>query len=269
MAKCTMTRMQVTHEDDDVNKPKQYTHYIKFGDNDDGYYDLSDMEMTGYLKWDDPDEVEQQKKKAAVARIPASGCILDSASTSTTAVVTSVAIAATSPASVRAPVAGAATTTRVVTPSSSPSKKRKSSSSRRPQTNNRNVRVKVEPSQSNYQRNNNGNDTINMQEFEHWLRNVHRGAKGGALSEANVRSVMNRVRDLVSGRGVSYKNWPPTIKFYVGSKINLTYNFENLLQEAKRFEEKHGRDKGNGWLLQHPIKKLLLYKEHLEEFGNR
>lgn len=64
----TITGMQVAHEDDDVNKPKQYTHYVKFGDSDDGYYDLSDLEMTGYLKWEDP-YYEQQQKKSVNGRV--------------------------------------------------------------------------------------------------------------------------------------------------------------------------------------------------------
>lgn len=43
--------------------------------------------------------------------------------------------------------------------------------------------------------------------------------------------------------------------------MTLRDNFKEMLLSAKRFEIEHGRDKGNGWLLQHPIKKLALYKE--------
>jgi hypothetical protein len=226
--------MQAAYEGDDMSKSIEYTHFIKFGDGDDAFYDLSDLEMTGYLKWEEP----SQEDAAPVA----TGGIEAKSSITTTAQVVDDA--------------------RVVTPTKM-TNKRKSSP-----TSTKRAKVKTEPgtSASNYQK---GIDEINIQEFEHWLRNVHRGSKGDPLSEYNVRSTMNRVRDLISGRGVCYKNWPSSVKFCPNTKVDLTFDFAELHQKAKNFEAVYGRDKGNGWLLQHPIKKLLLYKEHVEEWGKR
>ena len=114
-------------------------------------------------------------------------------------------------------------------------------------------------------------DEINMDEFQHWLGTIHKGSKGNPISHANFRSVLNRARDLISGRGVTYKNWPSGRKFFghnntsASSIVDITTNYELLLQEAKDFEKKYGRDKGNGWLLQHPIKKLMLYQQYVRE----
>ena len=37
--------------DGDTTKSLEWEHYVRFGDSDDGYYNLSDQEATGYLKW--------------------------------------------------------------------------------------------------------------------------------------------------------------------------------------------------------------------------
>jgi hypothetical protein len=46
------------------------------------------------------------------------------------------------------------------------------------------------------------------------------------------------------------------------SKVDLTFDFGQMHDEAVRIEDTHGRDKGNGWLLKHPIRKLELYQEY-------
>ena len=82
---------------------------------------------------------------------------------------------------------------------------------------------------------------------------------------------MNRVKDLTSGRGIGYKNWPADIRFCGPTDVirkgpvTLEYNLHSLLQDAKEFENKHGRDKGNGWVVQHPVRKLILYKDYITE----
>jgi len=35
-----------------------------------------------------------------------------------------------------------------------------------------------------------------------------------------------------------------------------------LHREAKQYEDRYGEDKGHGWLLRHPITKLMLFKEY-------
>ncbi|OEU16157.1 hypothetical protein FRACYDRAFT_238745 [Fragilariopsis cylindrus CCMP1102] len=123
---------------------------------------------------------------------------------------------------------------------------------------------------TNYQE---GNNEINTKEFEDWLRKCKStsGKEQRPISDSNARSVINRVKDLTSGRGIGYKNWPADIRFCGPTDsirkgpITLEYNLHSLLQDAKEFENKHGRDKGNGWLVQHPVKKLILYKDYITE----
>ena len=107
-----------------------------------------------------------------------------------------------------------------------------------------------------------------MNDFEYWLREIHVGPRGNPLSKQNWQSVMKQVRKLVAGDGITYCNWPAGKYFHRGTKFNLTHDFVALHREAKDFEATHGRDKGNGWLLQHPIKKLDLYKEYIEKKRN-
>jgi hypothetical protein len=73
---------------------------------------------------------------------------------------------------------------------------------------------------------------------------------------------MRQVRKLASGAGIGYKQWPEHTIFYKNVEVNLDNDFYEMYQEALDWEERHGKDKGHGWLLLHPIKKLQLYKEY-------
>ena len=84
------------------------------------------------------------------------------------------------------------------------------------------------------------------------------------LSSQNLRSVMRQVEKLVSGVGVTYQHWPPGVVFGgAGQQVTLHDDFEALHANAVEFEHRHGRDRGNGWLLRHPITKLARYQRHL------
>ena len=37
-----------------------------------------------------------------------------------------------------------------------------------------------------------------------------------------------------------------------------------IIEDARDFENKHGSDHGNGWLLNHPLRKLLFYQHYLD-----
>ena len=161
-----------------------------------------------------------------------------------------------------------------VTPekSSAAKKKRKTNS-----TDQRNVRVKQEPNPvvlaaaaraagSTVELRNITNprdNQIYLDEFEHWLRDIHVGPSGKPLSESNARSVKNRVKDLITGKGIGYKNWPGHVIFNRGRIVTLDTDLEQLLKTAKQYEDDYGRDLGNGWLMKHPIKKLILYKKFI------
>lgn len=85
------------------------------------------------------------------------------------------------------------------------------------------------------------------------------------LCEENAERVRKQVEKLASGKGIPYVRWKKGVRFYRGKKVDLSFDFHKMLQEAKKFEEKHGEDVGHGWVLTHPIKKLQLYKAFLAE----
>lgn len=99
-----------------------------------------------------------------------------------------------------------------------------------------------------------------LDEFEDFLTRVPHGRNGKVISEQNCRSVMRQVRILVSGQGVTYKHWNDGTVCFKGRPVTLGTDFVELFEEAKAFENEHGKDKGNGWLMLHPITKLLCFQ---------
>lgn len=101
-----------------------------------------------------------------------------------------------------------------------------------------------------------------IEEMKQWLLTVPHG-RGKVASEANAKTVLSKVRKLASGSGIHYAGWPEGITFYKGEKVDLSYDFDTMFEEAEQFEETYGKDKGHGWALRHPIKKLKLYQEYV------
>ena len=100
-------------------------------------------------------------------------------------------------------------------------------------------------------------------EMLHWLLNVPHGSSQKTCSQANAQQVIRQARKLLSGSGIPYKHWPEGVVFAQDEDITLDdTDFDHLHKRAKAFEQEYGRDKGNGWLLQHPIHKLKLYQEY-------
>ena len=100
----------------------------------------------------------------------------------------------------------------------------------------------------------------------HWLLNVPHGSSQKTCSQANAQQVIRQARKLLSGSGIPYKHWPDGVAFAKDEDITLDdTDFDHLHKRAKAFEQEYGRDKGNGWLLQHPIHKLKLYQEYRSE----
>jgi hypothetical protein len=92
------------------------------------------------------------------------------------------------------------------------------------------------------------------------------GQSKKTVSHTNAERVMCKVRQLMSGDGISYHHWPDGKIFGKNLQINImSTNFTHLLDEAIEFEETYGKDLGNGWLLRHPIEKLRLFQEYLLE----
>ena len=85
------------------------------------------------------------------------------------------------------------------------------------------------------------------------------------VSDQNRRNVMRQVRKLASGEGINYDSptygWKPDQYFMKGKRINLLSDFVDLMRQGQECENMYGRDHGNGWLLSHPLKKLLLFQQ--------
>jgi hypothetical protein len=99
-------------------------------------------------------------------------------------------------------------------------------------------------------------------DMKEWLLKVPHGNGTKVVSGANARSVMNQVRKMVSGIGITYHHWNEGTYFKRGVKIHLGMEMKGLYDEAVEMEDAHGRDLGNGWLLRHPIRKMELYQEY-------
>jgi hypothetical protein len=98
-----------------------------------------------------------------------------------------------------------------------------------------------------------------LEEMEVYLKNEEQ------LSYQNHRSVMRQVEKLVAGVGITYHHWNEGVYFMKGQTIQLSDDFGTMHDEAVAFENEHGRDLGNGWLLRHPIKKLENFQRYCWE----
>ena len=75
--------------------------------------------------------------------------------------------------------------------------------------------------------------------------------------------MIRQVTKLVTGVGVDYHHWPAGVVFRKGEPVTLQDDLAEIKEEAKDFEAEHGRDLGNGWLLNHPLQKMILFRDHL------
>jgi hypothetical protein len=105
-----------------------------------------------------------------------------------------------------------------------------------------------------------------LEEMHHFLLRVPHGggrrSNGSVCSNDNARSVMRQVQRLVAGVGITYQHWPEGIVFYPNTSVTLQMNLEEVYNQAVAFEQQYGRDKGNGWLLRHPIRKMELFQQY-------
>ena len=107
-----------------------------------------------------------------------------------------------------------------------------------------------------------------MQKMSLWLQGGGNSSHK-AISKESARNVMTRVRALASGQGILYTNWTSgTHPFYQGESVNLSCDFEKLLQDAKAYEATYGEDRTGGWGMRYAIKKLELYQEHFMQYGD-
>jgi len=95
-----------------------------------------------------------------------------------------------------------------------------------------------------------------LEQFGNFLHKVDE------ISSDNQRSVLKQVRKLIAGQGITYHHWPKGTVFAKGVKLTPQHDLESLYEEAVDYEDAYGRDLGNGWLMRHPIKKMILYQDY-------
>eukprot|EP00980_Cylindrotheca_fusiformis_P023261 scaffold10302_cov118-Cylindrotheca_fusiformis.AAC.4 len=103
-----------------------------------------------------------------------------------------------------------------------------------------------------------------LEEMDYFLQHVPHGRNQSTCSGKNTKMVIRQVRKLATGKGVGYQHWPDDVKFMENKRVTLEDNFEELGTLAKVYEVKYGQDKGHGWLLGHPLKKMACFKEYLD-----
>ena len=100
-----------------------------------------------------------------------------------------------------------------------------------------------------------------MEECYDWLGTTTQYHK--AISPDNRKTVIRQITKLVTGVGVDYHRWPAGVVFRKGEPVTLQDDLVQIKEDAKEFEAEHGRDLGNGWLLNHPLQKMILFRDHL------
>jgi len=102
---------------------------------------------------------------------------------------------------------------------------------------------------------------------EEWLEDMRRFFKENkGNSDNNVQRSMNIVRKLALGLGVQH---PSTSDFFKKNvKVKLSDDFREMLDEASEWVQNNGGDKGNGWLIEHPVKKCFVYQQERAERGS-
>jgi len=110
-----------------------------------------------------------------------------------------------------------------------------------------------------------------LKKFERYL--LQSSYNHSAVSPANARLVMKQLIQLWKGRGIRYDSpqyaWPADCWFMKDVCCNpFVTDLVHLKVLAIEAERMYGRDHGNGWLLRHPIQKMILFREFiLDERG--
>lgn len=111
---------------------------------------------------------------------------------------------------------------------------------------------------------------VDLKRMERFLLRVPHGTHHRVTSLQNCKTVLRQVTKLVEGQAITYKHWADGVAFGPDRPVTLSTNFYDLKDEAYRFEQTHGADRGNGWLLLHPIEKLACFQAfELEQLKNK
>ena len=78
------------------------------------------------------------------------------------------------------------------------------------------------------------------------------------------------MKKLAAGAGIKYYRWnrgEAENGFLVGASVDMSSDLIQHWHDGKDHEARYGKDLGNGWVLNHPLKKLVLYQWYLNEAG--
>lgn len=99
--------------------------------------------------------------------------------------------------------------------------------------------------------------------FEEYLTSID------PLSHGNRRNVVRQITKLCMGEGITYESkaygWPEGCYFLKGVNVGPHDDVLNLMEVGRRCEDEWGKDHGNGWLLNHPLKKLYQFQQYYLE----
>ena len=99
--------------------------------------------------------------------------------------------------------------------------------------------------------------TFNATEIEDWLKN--------RISSSNLKSSMRVILRLITGLGIVHKA-KGNETFYKGKALIPSDDLESIRKEAEMWLPYHKGpdclDKGHGWALNHPIQKLVEFKQN-------
>ena len=104
--------------------------------------------------------------------------------------------------------------------------------------------------------------------FEKWLRKGD--GRTAPASKSNIARCMPQVKKLAAGAGIKYYRWnrgDAENGFLVGASVDMSSDLIQHWHDGKDHEARYGKDLGNGWVLNHPLKKLVLYQWYLNEAG--
>ena len=102
-----------------------------------------------------------------------------------------------------------------------------------------------------------------LENAQEWLASFERFLKRRGDSDANRRQVLNQTTKLVSGFGIQHpRSQKEGCVFRKGVPLRLDDDVESILNDAWAWEAIHGEDLGHGWLVRHPLKKIILFQRH-------
>jgi hypothetical protein len=101
-------------------------------------------------------------------------------------------------------------------------------------------------------------DAFDIEEIDEYLHAI-------GMSTSNRASCIRVIKKLITGKGVTHRNKPGEA-FLLGHKVTPNDDIEAIRMAAGIWlPHRKGigcLDKGHGWALNHPLKKLAMYKKH-------